>query len=145
MPTPRTGLSILPLSINFSAYLIASSIGMAKPIPSTPLLTNFMLVIPITSPFELAIGPPEFPELIAASVCITFITHLSTEVLLFWLISTKRSFPDNIPLVTVHEYSVSSGAPIVNKVSPNLASWYEPISATWIILSLLTDNIAISE
>ena len=41
--------------------------GIAKPRPAPgPLLTN--VLIPITSPFELISGPPEFPGLIAASV-----------------------------------------------------------------------------
>ena len=41
--------------------------GIAKPKPAPgPLLTN--VLIPITSPFELMSGPPEFPGFIAASV-----------------------------------------------------------------------------
>ena len=48
---------------------MAKLIGIAKPKPAPgPLLTK--VFIPITSPFELISGPPEFPGFIAASVCI---------------------------------------------------------------------------
>ena len=47
-------------------------IGIANPIPELdPDLLAICAFIPITSPFELNNGPPEFPGLIEASCCIT--------------------------------------------------------------------------
>jgi len=43
-------------------------IGIANPIPSTPLITNLALLIPIISPRLLTNAPPLLPGLIAASV-----------------------------------------------------------------------------
>ena len=45
-------------------------IGIAKPIPSTPVLATFKVFIPITWPWLLTKAPPLLPELIAASVWI---------------------------------------------------------------------------
>ena len=47
--------------------------GIAKPMPALALVGEKIAVfIPINSPFVLISGPPEFPGLIAASVCMTF-------------------------------------------------------------------------
>ena len=47
----------------------ARLIGMLNPTPSLPPpLEAIELLIPITSPFMLTSGPPEFPGLMAASV-----------------------------------------------------------------------------
>ena len=68
-----------------------------------------MLVIPITSPLELHKGPPLFPELIAASVCITSITEFADCVNPFDdVISTNLFLPDNIPLVKNLDESLNS-------------------------------------
>ena len=53
----------------------ASLIGTAKPMPIFEILLSGLYIdwlIPITSPRIFIIGPPEFPGLIAASVCILF-------------------------------------------------------------------------
>ena len=67
---PILGLDIFLFSI--SSFIIgrASSLGIANPIPSTPVATIFTVFIPITSPLLFASAPPLFPVLIAASVCI---------------------------------------------------------------------------
>ena len=66
--TPTSGFfATLPVS-NCSTIVIAYSIGIAKPIPSTSSSTNFNEFIPITSPFILHKGPPLLPGLIAASI-----------------------------------------------------------------------------
>ena len=43
--------------------------GIENPIPIDPFLPRIAVLIPITSPFISNKGPPEFPELIDASVC----------------------------------------------------------------------------
>ncbi len=68
-----------------------------------------------------------------------------TDTDIWWHLACAREWvttwtPVREQVVTVHEYSESSGAPIVNKVSPNLAFAVEPISATEIILSLAIFN-----
>ena len=138
MLTPRYGLLILSPLINALATSKAVSIGIANPIPSIVELAIFILVIPITSPFILQRGPPLFPAFIAASVCNTSIT-LS-------LVSTVLFLPLNIPLVTLHEYTVeSSGAPTANVVSPTLILSLLPVSAVITTLLTGTDKTAISE
>ena len=54
-----------------STMRLASSMGMANPMFDAvvdPLLPATAVLMPMTSPFELTSGPPELPELIAASV-----------------------------------------------------------------------------
>ena len=46
--------------------------GTAKPTPvNSPVVDWMAVLIPITWPLMLIKGPPEFPGLIAASVCMT--------------------------------------------------------------------------
>ncbi len=48
----------------------AEADGIAKPIPiDPPEGEKIAVLMPITSPFKLNIGPPELPRLIDASVC----------------------------------------------------------------------------
>ena len=46
------------------------SVGMAKPMPSTPDAAEiiFMFVMPMTCPLSFISGPPELPSFIAALV-----------------------------------------------------------------------------
>ena len=64
---------IYPYSIRSSTSFITSLMGMAKPMPSMDAPEEvepeyFAVVMPTTSPFILKSGPPELPELMAASV-----------------------------------------------------------------------------
>ena len=63
-------------------------------------LTSFNDVTPITSPFTLSRGPPEFPGLIDASICNTLITQ-SFVAEFPTLTDTILSFPDKTPEVTL--------------------------------------------
>mmetsp|Transcript_19872 Transcript_19872/g.34207 ORF Transcript_19872/g.34207 Transcript_19872/m.34207 type:complete len:220 (-) Transcript_19872:1079-1738(-) len=57
-----------------SAFSFTLSPGTAKPIPALlPLVVMIMVLTPTTSPFKFNKGPPEFPGLMAASVCIQFL------------------------------------------------------------------------
>ena len=70
------------------------------------LETSFIELIPITWPAMLTSGPPELPELMAASVWITVVaTELSLAL-------TVRLVAEMIPLVTVLAYSKPIGDPI---------------------------------
>ena len=68
--TPSLPLLVLPNSIYWSIIIFALFDGIEKPIPTFPLLPKIAVLIPITSPFISNNGPPEFPELIEASVWI---------------------------------------------------------------------------
>ena len=57
-----------PVFLKLSTTGFITLIGIAKPIPSADVI--FTVFIPITSPFLLINGPPLFPGLIVASVCI---------------------------------------------------------------------------
>ena len=66
--TPNHPLLVSPNSINWSITIFALFEGIEKPIPIDPFLPKIAVLIPITSPFISNNGPPEFPELIDASV-----------------------------------------------------------------------------
>ena len=68
--TPSQPLLVSPNSNNWSITIFALFDGIEKPIPIDPLLPRIAVLIPITSPFMSNKGPPEFPELIDASVWI---------------------------------------------------------------------------
>ena len=68
---------------------------------------------PITAPVASTNGPPEFPGLIAASVCIAFIKELSP---LPFPVVTARFFELIIPEVTVPDKP--RGEPIAITASP---------------------------
>ena len=55
-------------SINWFVTSKVEFIGIANPIPSTPLPDNFNVLIPITFPSLFTRAPPLLPEFIAASV-----------------------------------------------------------------------------
>ena len=95
-------------------------IGIAKPSPIEPLcelnpVPNVAIaeLIPITAPVESTSGPPEFPGLIAASVCRAFMKEL---LLPLSPAVTARSFALMIPRVTVPDSP--SGDPIAITESP---------------------------
>ncbi len=98
----------------------APLIGIANPNPSIPVELSLAFTIPISSPFELNNPPPEFPGLIAASVC--------RSVMVSSLIVIWRSVAEMIPVVTVPPSSPSgfpiaiAGSPTFNvSESPNVA------------------------
>ena len=69
--TPNHPLTVLPYCINWFITPSAKDDGIAKPIPTLPPEGEYIAVFtPITSPSKLNNGPPEFPLLIGASVCI---------------------------------------------------------------------------
>ena len=90
--------------------LTTSLLGMAKPIPSieepSVLDESFIELIPITWPAMLINGPPELPELMAASVWITDVSVPSVPALRVRLVA------EIIPRVTVFAYSLPIGEPI---------------------------------
>ena len=68
--TPSHPLLVSPNWINWSITFWALFEGIANPIPIEPDWPRIAVLIPITSPFRLNNGPPEFPEFIEASVWI---------------------------------------------------------------------------
>src|SRR3546814_10543668 len=69
MPTPRYPRSSLPPFISVSTIGLASSAGIAKPMPTLPPVGDRICeLMPITLPCISNIGPPELPRLIEASV-----------------------------------------------------------------------------
>ena len=70
MRTPSQPRRVWPNSSSWATTVRASAEGMAKPIPTEPPEGEKMAVLmPITSPARLKVGPPELPRLIEASVC----------------------------------------------------------------------------
>src|SRR5262245_54055240 len=77
-----------------SATLVAILIGMAKPIPSLPLLPlTIAELMPMTSPFMFTSWAPELRRLIGASVWLTGAYSLLTTEL--------RSRAEMMPVVTL--------------------------------------------
>ena len=72
--------------------------AVTKPIFSAEV--DVAVFTPMTSPAALTRGPPELPELIAASVCIIS-TRSSDEEALLSVAVIERPIPDMIPDVTV--------------------------------------------
>ena len=66
---PSQPLRTLPLVISCPDTQFAMLEGREKPTPLAPLAVNIAALTPMTSPSVLNIGPPEFPWLMAASVC----------------------------------------------------------------------------
>ena len=64
--TPSHPRVTLPFSRSCGMIVLAMFTGMAKPIPWPP--ATMAVLMPITSPFPLKSGPPEFPGLMEASV-----------------------------------------------------------------------------
>ena len=95
------------------------------------LEANFIELIPITWPAMLTSGPPELPELMAASVWITVVaTELSLAL-------TVRLVAEMIPLVTVLAYSEPIGDPIAITSWPAAMSLELPKVATVVTLAAL--------
>src|SRR5438445_10307970 len=70
MRAPIQPRSTFPVALNCSMMGRAKDDGMAKPIPiEPPEGEKIAVLMPITSPARLNIGPPELPRLIDASVC----------------------------------------------------------------------------
>jgi hypothetical protein len=70
--TPSQPRRARPCSLSCASTDFAMLAGMAKPIPTEPpeaIGEKIAVLIPITSPLVLNIGPPELPRLIEASVC----------------------------------------------------------------------------
>ena len=84
-------------------------IGIAKPNPSIPVELSFALTIPIRLPSALNNPPPEFPGLMAASVCRSVIVSSSIVICL--------SVAEIIPVVTVPPSS-PNGFPMAMAGSP---------------------------
>ena len=72
---PMTGYSASPVRRIWSTVVRTCSMGIAKPTPMLPAspdappLVAIAEFTPTTSPARFTSGPPEFPGLIAASVC----------------------------------------------------------------------------
>mmetsp|Transcript_3669 Transcript_3669/g.8547 ORF Transcript_3669/g.8547 Transcript_3669/m.8547 type:complete len:276 (+) Transcript_3669:409-1236(+) len=100
--------TFLPLNKLGNALLMEST-GMAKPIPSPK--SALMLIMPITSPSSFSIGPPLFPWLTAASVCMSGCLIQSKPVS-----PVDRSSDDTIP--SVHVFCKPNGLPRTMDQSP---------------------------
>ena len=127
-PIPNDGRVILPFLTNWLMTRTTSLLGIEKPIPSTllPLVSDasFIELIPITWPAILISGPPELPELIAASVWITLVAAAPDLAVMV------RFLAEMIPLVTVLAYSLPIGDPIANTSCPAAISLEFPNDAT---------------
>src|SRR5260370_20838569 len=111
MRAPIQPRSTLPLTLNCSMMGRAKDDGMAKPMPiEPPEGEKIAVLMPITSPARLNIGPPELPRLIDASV---------------WMKSSygpalmSRARAETMPTVT--EPPRPNGLPIATTQSPTRA------------------------
>src|SRR5215469_18019464 len=94
----------------------ADAAGIAKPMPiEPPEGEKIAVLMPITSPARLNIGPPEFPRLIDASVCRK--SSYGPE----WM---SRAVAEMIPDVTVPPRP--NGLPIASTQSPTLVLLESP-------------------
>ena len=102
---------------------LATSIGMAKPMPCASWLTAVLM--PMTWPPESSSGPPELPGLMAASVWIRLFSCSELDVIespaTIW-----RPRPEITPVVTVFSNS-PSGLPMAIASCPGLSSELEPM------------------
>ena len=106
--------------INCSYIGFAEFIGIANPIPSTPVADTLSVFTPITWPLLFTNAPPLFPEFIAASVWINLYVFSSESV-------TSLFTALIIPPVT--ELCIPSGFPIAIANSPTLTLSESPSSA----------------
>ena len=106
--------------INCSIIGFAESIGIANPIPSTPVDETFNVFIPITWPWLFTKAPPLFPEFIAASVWINVKVFPSESV-------TSLFSAEIIPPVTV--FCIPKGLPTAIANSPTCTELELPNSA----------------
>src|SRR6516225_8520030 len=110
MRAPIQPRSTLPVAFSCSMIGRAKADGTAKPIPiEPPEGENIAVLIPITSPERLNIGPPELPRLIDASVCKK--SSYGPE----WM---SRAVAEIMPEVTVPPRP--NGLPIASTQSPTL-------------------------
>ena len=91
-----------------------------KPMPIA--LARIAVLMPITSPNSLSSGPPEFPGLMAASVCmkLTFLLGMPTS-------AADRDREETMPSVTVE--SSPTALPIAITQSPTCSSSDRPSGA----------------
>ena len=83
--------------------------GIARPIPwYPPVSVSIAVLMPTTLPERSTRGPPELPELIAASVC----RNASYSLIL----RSLRSVDEMMPAVTV--WSRANGLPMARTQSP---------------------------
>jgi len=122
------GLTISPCSISWSAISTAGCIGIANPMPWAKGM--MALLIPITIPLLLTSGPPLFPGLIAASVCI----NPSMNVTSVWM---ERFNALTTPAVTVGPPTSPRGLPMAIAICPILRSFSCAISGTGSPLALI--------
>ena len=99
---------------------MAESIGIANPIPSTPVPFNFNVFIPITLPSLFTKAPPLLPEFIAASVWIRLYVFPSV---LCTVLLTALIIPD------VTELCIPKGLPTAIANSPTTTLFESPSSA----------------
>mmetsp|Transcript_12 Transcript_12/g.18 ORF Transcript_12/g.18 Transcript_12/m.18 type:complete len:232 (+) Transcript_12:438-1133(+) len=113
--------------------------GTAKPIPALlPDVEMIIVLMPTTSPFKFNSGPPEFPGLIAAPVCMQFlISFPATPV-------TDRPNAETNPDVMVR--SRPNGLPMASRDWPTSRSADEPYAKDFndgdgfLIFSTATSN-----
>ena len=110
MLIPRNPRVTLPLSRSWGRTLFNVLIGTAKPMFCAG--RNIAVLIPMTSPLTLMSGPPEFPELMAASVWMKF----SNERVAASPVRPYRPFAETTPTVTL--LSKFKGSPIAMTHSP---------------------------
>src|SRR5882672_517177 len=116
MRAPIQPRSTLPLILNCSMMGRAKDDGMAKPMPiEPPEGEKIAVLMPITSPERLNIGPPELPRLIDASV------WRKSSYGLEWI---SRAVAEMIPDVTVPPRP--KGLPIASTQSPTFALFESP-------------------
>ena len=132
--TPNQPLLVSPNSINWSITCFALFDGIAKPIPIDPCWPSIAVFIPITSPFILNKGPPEFPVLIDASVWMKS-SYLDNPIF--------RFLAEIIPEVTVPPNP--KGFPIAITQSPILALSEFPNLTGWNLSSDLIFKTATSD
>src|SRR6056297_917954 len=130
---PKYALSTFPFSINCFITFLAIFTGIAKPMfCAVPLI--LAVFIPTTSPLIFKRGPPEFPLLIAASVCIK----------LPYLVIPSISLPFALIIPLVNVLSRPNGLPIAIAQSPILISSELPNITVGKSLSGSIFNTAIS-
>ena len=118
------------------AIFSALSDGMQKPSPSVVPEAYFAVTIPTTFPPESNAGPPEFPELTAASIWNMVIGFPSVFIFLSSalttpLVSENVSSPRGFPITVMSSPTViSEDFPNVTGLSPVLSIFSTAMSET---------------
>mmetsp|Transcript_5253 Transcript_5253/g.14087 ORF Transcript_5253/g.14087 Transcript_5253/m.14087 type:complete len:323 (-) Transcript_5253:631-1599(-) len=127
--TPRKECWIFLPFASSPMMLFARSIGIANPMPSA--FARIAVLIPTTSPNSFTSVPPEFPGLIAASVCIKFSLFSGIPT------SAALRFSElTMPSVTV--LSSPSGLPTAMTQSPTCKSSLMPSGATGTLIPFVS-------